>query len=224
MENPDMQLAVEFFNKPVEIPRKSKEQGRPIFEDRAYIRIRFPADSKRELVAPAHEMHYVSHAKQQMTYAERFKANYDAWMADHAAEFLEGTPLAEATFLTEAKRAELRALNVKTVEQLAGLPQSSMRKLGMGGQALVQQAQDYLKRAEGVGEIEALKARIAELEAGEKAKPKAQKVTSQLEGFGDDELKMMLADAGVEVDGRWGRQRLEQELQALADAKENEAA
>lgn len=229
MENPDMQLAVEFFSKPIEIPRKSKAEKRPIFEDREYIRIRFPADNKRELVAPAHEMHYVSHLKRQMTYAERFKPNYDAWRADHEAEFIEGTPLSEATFLTEAKRAELRAQNIKTIEQLAGLPTQAMRKLGMGAQGLVQSAQDYLERAKGLSEVDALKARIAELEAGQasKAEPKqdaSEKVASELEGFGDDELKMMLKDAGVEVDGRWGRQRLEAEMQALAAAKENEAA
>jgi len=224
MENPDMQLAVEFFSKPVEVPRKSKAEGRPIYEDREYVRVRFPADNKRELVAPAHEMHYVSHAKTQMTYAQRFKANYDAWHADHAAEVVEGTPLKEATFLTEAKRAELRAQNIKTVEQLAGLPTASMRRLGMGGQALVQQAQDYLERAKGLSEVDELRKRIAELEGHAEPQKEAEPVTSQLEGFGDDELKIMLKDAGVEVDGRWGRQRLEQELQKLADAKENEAA
>ncbi|MCU0905633.1 MAG: hypothetical protein MUE83_17460, partial [Tabrizicola sp.] len=59
--DPDLTLGVEFFMKPVENKAKSKEAGRPIFEDREMVRIAFPGDSKREHVAPAHEMHYVSH-------------------------------------------------------------------------------------------------------------------------------------------------------------------
>lgn len=225
MENPDMQLAVEFFNKAVENPRKTKAEGRPIFEDREYIRIRFPADNKRELVANAHEMHYVSHAKQQMTYAQRFPANYDAFKAASDAEFVQGTPLAELTILTEAKRAELRAQNIKTVEQLAGLPTAAMRRLGMGAQALVDGAKEYLTRASEHSEVTALRKRIEELEAM-KSDPKAtsKDVTVEADGFADDDLRNMLKDAGVEVDGRWGRERLEQELQSLAQAKENEAA
>jgi len=224
MENPDMQLAVEFFNKAVENPRKTKAEGRPIFEDREYIRIRFPADNKRELVANAQEMHYVSHAKQQMTYAQRFPANYDAFKASSEAEFVQGTPLAELTILTEAKRAELRAQNIKTVEQLAGLPTAAMRRLGMGAQGLVDGAKAYLDRAEGFSEVAALRARIEELESGKSEAEPAPKVAAQVEGFDDDDLRNMLKDAGVEVDNRWGRKRLEQELQTLAQAKENEAA
>ncbi|SLN74752.1 hypothetical protein ROJ8625_04095 [Roseivivax jejudonensis] len=220
MDNPDMALGVEFFGKAVQNMRQSKDAGRPIFEDREYVRIRFPADNKRELVAPAHEVHYVTHAKAQMTYAERFPAAYEAFKKDAEAELVTGTPLAEMTSLTEAKRAELRAQNVRTVEQLAGLPDSSMRKLGMGSRDLVEAAQAYLKRAEGTSEVAALKARIAELES---AQAPVAPAVDQFDGMTDDDLRNMLGDAGVQADRRWGRKRLIEEIETLAKAKEDAA-
>lgn len=226
MENPDKALAVEFFVTAVENKRETRKQKRPIFEDREYIRIRFPADNKRELVAPAQEMHYVSHFKQQMTYAQRFEDVYAAWKKQHDDSYIHGTPISELPFLTSAKRAELIAMNVKTVEQLAALPTASERKLGMGAKELIREAQAYMSRASEHADIAALRRRIEELES-QKTAPEtvvAEKVVVQADGFNDEDLRNMLKDAGVDVDGRWGRQRLEQELQALAEAKENEAA
>jgi len=226
MENPDMQLGVEFIVRAVQNPRKTKEAGRPIFDDREYVRIRFPADNKRELVAPAHEKHYVAHAKTQMTYAQRFQGAYKAFKDNRDMEFVEGTPLAELTVLTEAKRAELRAQNVKTVEQLAGLPDPAMKRLGMGARDLVKAAQTYLEKAEGMSEVAALKARIAELEAA--SQPAAEEPSplfDEFDGMTDDDLKNMIRDAGGQVPkGRAGRNTLIKVLRDIADQKEGEAA
>lgn len=223
-QNPDAALAVKFFTKAVENPRKTKAEGRPIFEDREYVSIRFPADNKRELVSPAHDMHFVAHFKDQMTYAERFKPIYDAFKSQLHDETVAGTPLSEMPSLTEAKRAELRAQNVRTVEQLAGLPDASMRRMGMGARALVDSAKDYLKRAEGTSEVAALRARIAELEARKTPEAPKADIATEFDGLEDDDLRNMLADAGVTTDGRWGRARLVEKLRELAKAKENEAA
>lgn len=225
--NPDMELAVEFFVKAVQNDRETREQKRPIFEDREYIRIRFPGDNKRELVARAHEMHYVSHAKAQMTYAERFSLVYDHFKKNHDSSFLNGTPLGELMFLTEAKRAELRSRDVKTVEQLASLPTTSARNLGVGGMELVRQAQDYLDNAKDSASIAELRAEIAALKAEQEAQRMApppaaadERIQSEFVEMTDEDLKNMLTDAGVAVDGRWKRATLEEELRKLAKAKE----
>ncbi|MFG6591281.1 hypothetical protein [Sulfitobacter sp. 1A12157] len=216
MDNPDLALGVEFFTSAVENPRKTKEAGRPIFEDRECVRIRFPADNKRELVAPAGEMHYVSHAKTQMTYADRFPAAYDAFKKNEA-QFVEGTPLSEMPSLTEAKRAELRSQNVQTVEQLANLPDATMKRMGMGSRALVEAAQDYLERATGLGEVAALKARIAELESSQVPETDSFDEFADLD---DEDLRNMLTDAGVKATKGWERKRLVSEARALAKKKE----
>lgn len=235
MENPDMTLAVEFFVKPVELKAKSREEGRPIFEDREYVRIRFPADNKRELVAPAHEKHYVSHARQQMTYAERFQASYQAWKQNDA-EFISGTPLTELPALTSSRREELRAQNIRTVEQLAGVTDAAGRKLGMGWREEQEAAQAYLDAAKGTSEVAELKRQLEELraqlssqkEASPAPAPKADKdealgseFAGQFEGMSDDDLKNMIRDAGGKVPrGGAGREKLLIELQRIAGEKE----
>ncbi len=216
--NPDMQLGVEFFTKSVELRAKSEEAGRPIHEDREFVRITFPADNKRELVAPAHEMHYVTHLREQVTYAERFKASYDAFKSD-ADNFTEGTPLSEAPFMTKSKIEELKHFKVRTVEQLAGLPDASMKRMGFGARDLRDKAQAYLDAAKGTSEVEALKARIAELEAIQLAPVKQQ---DPFEGFSDDDLKNMIRDAGGEVPkGNAKRETLIARLNEIAAEKED---
>lgn len=215
-DNPDLALGVEFFVKAVEIPRETKKQGRPVFEDREYVRIRFPADNKRELVAPAHEMHYVSHARQQMTYAQRFAASYDAFKRD-VADLTVGTPLTELPVLTEARRAELAAQGVKTVEQLAGLPDPSMRKLGIGARDLVVAAQAYLEKAQDNAEVTALKREIEAL----KARLGGQDAPDEYAGYSDEDLRNAISDAtGEAPDGRLGRKKLIERLREIAAKKE----
>ena len=213
MENPDLTLGVEFFVKPVENLRKTREEGRRIFEEREYVRIRFPADNKRELVAPANEMHYVPARKTQMTYAERFAASYQAFK-DQNLEFVEGTPLVHARFISTAKAAELAALNVRTVEQLAGLPTQAMRKLGMGGGDLVREAQEYLQGAASHKQVDDLQREIEEL----KAQLAGQQKPDQYADFSDEDLVNMINDAGGKVPpGRRNRDKLVAEMDRLTE-------
>lgn len=215
-QNPDLQLGVEFFTKAVENPQKSAKEGRPIFDDREFVRIRFPADNKRELVAPAHEMHYVSHAREQMTYARRFAASYDAFQNEVEA-FVTGTPIALLPGITESRKAELKALNVVTIEQLAGLPDASLRRIGMGARALVEQAQVFLESSQGNAEVEDLKRQIAEMRAQLNPAP-----SDPFAGLEDEDLKNMIRDAGAEVPkGRASRATLVAKLQDIAAAKED---
>lgn len=195
-ENTDGQLGVRFFVKAFENKRKSAEAGRPIFEDREMIEIIFPADRKRSLVAPANEMHFVDHAREQMTYAERFKPIYDAWKASDDA-FVPGTPLSEAPFLTASSREEAKAEKIQTVEQLAGLPDTVLRRLGPGWRERVEQAKAFLDAASSTSEIATLRAEIEQLRAAAgKAKPQVH--DDQFAGFDRDDLFNMATDAGLE--------------------------
>ena len=141
-------LHVEFFMQAVENPLKTKAEGRPIFEDREMIRIRFPGDNKRILVDYANSETTNPETRERATYAERFPKHYEAFTKNQSYNG-EGTPLSELPFLTEAKRAELRALNIQTAEALANMPERNRSALGMGGQQLMMQARAYLERAQG---------------------------------------------------------------------------
>lgn len=220
--DPDLTLGVEFFMKPFELVAKSKEAGRPIFEDREMVRIAFPGDNKREHVAPADEMHY--HDRRQMTYAERFAATYKAFK-DANGEYVAGTPLTHLPFLTEARRAEFRAAGIKTAEQLAGLADVTIKKMGMGVREYVTQAQAYLKAAEGTTQVAAMQAQIDELKAllaGKAETARAEPATDAFAGLERDDLFNMAQDAGLEPRANASTDSLKSML--LDAAKKKEAA
>lgn len=215
MENPDNGLGVRFFLKPFENHNKSREAGRPIFDDREMIEIIFPADRKRTVVAPANEMHYVPHHKQQMTYAERFKPIYEQWKTGNA-EYVHGTPLSQAAFATPAMIEEMKREKIVTVEQLAGLPDNAVARLGPGWRERRDQAQAFLKSADSTSEIAALRAEIERLKAGQKVEPTG----DQFDGFTDEDLMNMATDAGLEPRANASRKSL---VKMLAE-KAKEAA
>lgn len=218
----DKTLSVRFWLHAVENPRKSKEAGRPIFDEVEMVSIMAPGNTKTEHTALAHSRHYVTAVGRQMTYAERFAEHYDAFkrgIEDHVS----GTPLSEVPFLTVGQKAEMRAKKITTVEQLAAMSDRDIRSAGMGFRAHVDAAKAYLDTATGTAhlstEMEALRKRIAELEAGQpvEAAPEAPTTPSQFNAMEEDDLRNMLTDAGVAVDGRWGKTRLVQEAKALAE-------
>jgi hypothetical protein len=210
---------------------KSRAEGRPFFDDVEHVRIHIAGMGKEKVpVYPAHDVsHYADvltdygQERRAVTYAERFNKQYLEFKAGGKQTF-SGTPLDEVPFLTEAKRRELRALHVYTAETLANLDGSQLKMLGPGGRELKNDAMAYLEKAkEGAeathlsdelakrdSEIEALKNQIAALAAG--SDPKSGTIpadtASAFETFGDDDLKAWLADAGIEVDGRWSRATL----------------
>lgn len=217
-QDPDLALGVEFFIHPVEQPAKSREAGRPIYEDREYIRITLPGDRLREHVAPADEMHYVSHMKRQMTYADRFARVYQAWK-DTGAEIGSGTPLSAAPFMTPARIEELKHRKIRTVEQLAGLPDSVARTLGMGTRDLIAQANAYLKAAGDTSEITRMQAEIDALKRmiGQPALT----APDPFEGMERDDLHNMAVDAGLEPRANASREAL---VKMLTDAANKKAA
>lgn len=196
MDNPDLQLGVEFFARAVENQAKSREAGRPIFEDKEFVRIVIPGDRLREIVAPAQDMHFVSHERRQMTYAERFAPAYAAFRDGREVSAV-GTPLEEAPFLTPARVAELKAQKITTVEQLAGIADANVsRALGMGGRDLVEKAKTFIANANGMSEVEALKRQIDDLKA-QMIKPSQGDISDQFSDLDRDDLFNMASDAGL---------------------------
>ncbi len=219
-DNPDLALGVEFFVKPVENGNKSREAGRPIYDEREMVRITFPADQKRELVAPANEMHYAPHHKEQMTYAQRFAPSYEAFKANRE-DYIAGTPLALMPGMTGARRAEMEALKIKTVEQLAGLPDVARKRIGMGALELQQQAQAFLDQAKDNAGMDAMKAELDALKAQLAAQTPKDQGEGQFADMTDDDLKNMIRDAGGEVPrGNAARGTLIARLNEIIEEKE----
>lgn len=149
---------------------KTAEAGRPMYDDTEVVELHYPG-SKNYGVFPStafsHWATNIDGEQIKITYAERFSRQYQQFKA-RATQTMAGTPLTHATFLTEARRAELRAQNIYTIEALAELDGLPLKNLGPGGREWKNAALDYLKDAQTrstdtklVAELESLRAQNA---------------------------------------------------------------
>lgn len=170
LQNPDDALVAIFRHHANPNQAKSTEAGRLICDDLEIVEIRSPGGKNTIVVQPALA---VSHwetdphtgTEVKVTYAERFARQYQQFKVK-TAQTKAGTPLDYAPFLTEARRAELRALNIYTVEALATLDGQELKNIGQGGRELKNAAMEYIEQSKAsapsqqlVAELEALRAR-----------------------------------------------------------------
>jgi hypothetical protein len=128
--DPDASLVVLFRLHAERNEAKSVAEGRPIFDDVEVCDIRLPG-SRNYGTYPAHTRSHwridpYSGSQTEITYAQRFPRQYEQFCA-HAAQTKSGTPLDYAPFITAGRRAELRAQNIYTVEQLAAIDGQELR-------------------------------------------------------------------------------------------------
>lgn len=157
-------MVVTFRNHVIPDEIASKAQGRPIFKDMEVCDIRL-AGQKALYTFPAHEPdpNATREAGDTVTYAMKYNEQYRAFKANEVQPD-GGTPLSEAPFLSEGKRRELKALNVRTIETLAAIDGTPLKQLGMGGREMKMQAQAYLEKAAGSADVTAMAATIASLQ------------------------------------------------------------
>ncbi len=171
----DSKLYATFYIRPVMNAFKSSQEGRPIYEEKEYIRIIVPGDSKTTVDCPVTE-----------EFRGRFEKQYEKFKKG-LEQAVEGTPLEMWPQMTVGLCAELKAMNVITVEQLAALDDSKAQRI-MGSYDLRRKAQLFLDAAKGEAdnnkiaaelqkrddEIALLKNQMAQLlnNAGNKAKAK----------------------------------------------------
>lgn len=168
-------LHITFYIDPVENLSKSREAGRPIYEDREMVEIKFVGDTKKVLVAPAHEKFTRdSSTGKWVSYAQAYHRHYDAFRTGEEAKG-EGTPIEELPFITASRRAELKALHIHTAEALSQLEGSNLTNLGMFGRELKDKAKVYIEKATDsalanklVEENTSLRQRLETLEAKER--------------------------------------------------------
>lgn len=147
-----------FHTRQVENKAKSREAGRPIYEDVEYVEILIPG-SKNE--RPVRRVNSNDRERWPEAY-RRFK--------DGQAEAQSGTPLEQWPRMSRSRVMELKAVGIATVEDLAAVKDSNLQNIGPDGRELRQNANNFLKAAdEDVGEmqnrIKELEAKVEELEA-----------------------------------------------------------
>jgi len=180
LQDPDMALLVLFRPGTMPNPSKSAQAGRPIVDDLEVCEIRIPGSRSFVGVFPAHQFcrwitDPYSGTQQPQTYAERFARQYQQFQMKQE-QTRTGTPLEYIPFLTEARRAELRGLNIYTVEALAHIDGQELKNLGPGGRDIKNQAEAYIEQSQTragdatmVANMEAMKAKLQVMEDDNKA-------------------------------------------------------
>lgn len=166
-------LHIEFYSGVREDKAKSRDAGRPIYEDVEMVKLIPIADrGATELHAPAGDKYRFDRELQRyVSYAEDFPRHYEAFKSGMEKQG-SGTPIEELPFLTAARKAELKAMHIHTAEGLAGLEGPGLQNLGPGARAMKTQAQAYIDKAaenapmmKFAEENEDLRTQIAELQA-----------------------------------------------------------
>ena len=147
----DSRLYVQFFVEAVQNNFKSEQQGRPIFDEVEMVRVMTPG--ARDVMV----------GKATYQYQARFPKQYAAFKAGKEQP-LEGTPLEEVPFLSVGQVAELKAINVKTLEQLANMSDANAQQI-MGNFGLRQKAQNFLAVAKDNAPFTQMEAELAKRDA-----------------------------------------------------------
>jgi hypothetical protein len=129
-----------FYNKAVHNPAKSTSEGRPIYEDRVFVRIHPPGERLNIIDRPATG----EDKKRWPIQWQQFQQN--------KAQTPEGTPIEMLYPDQPSVAAALRASSVHTIEQCADLSAAAIDTIGMGAQRYSNDAKKYLEVAnKGVG-------------------------------------------------------------------------
>lgn len=139
-----------FYIKSVKNNFRTETEGRPVFEDKEFVEILVPGDRKTVVDTLVKEEH-----------KRRWPREYAAFKAGQEIP-IEGTPLEEWPQITRSQVEELKFAHIRTIEQLAGLPDDALnRSVSMGGFALREKAQRHLEALKGSSQTEALAAESA---------------------------------------------------------------
>jgi hypothetical protein len=233
MANPDDNLVPVFEHYATEDPVKSAAEGRKIFNDQEIVRVRFPgSDANYVFPATAKASGWITDPmtgeQTQITYAEKFRKQY-VQFRERTTQTKSGTPLDYIPFLTEGKRAELKALNIYTLEALAEVDGQPLKNLGMNGRDLKNKAIEYIAETKQgapniqlMEQLEQLKARNTILEEDAKFVSARQAAEAEFENMSIDQLREFInANTGHTPQGSINRKTL---IRMAMDARPNKAA
>lgn len=138
-------VLVQFRTEPKKAQAKSREKGRPVYEDIDVIEIRNPADQFTVIVRAATE-------QDKRTYRKA----WTAYSNENKADKVEGTLLREWRGITRAQAQEAAYFKILTVEQLAEADEETIADLGMEWFDLKKDAELYLLDTQSTAERTAM--------------------------------------------------------------------
>jgi len=136
---PSHGLYVQFFLHPVQNAEKTLEEGRPIYDEIEYIRIMVPGDKSSVIERPIRLGHGENF--------DNFKYGPEYGMFKQGVkDALVGTPLSEWAAISRSQVKELEYFNVRTLEQLAQMPDTAIQNFN-GVSSLREQAKRFITDA-----------------------------------------------------------------------------
>jgi hypothetical protein len=149
----DENLFVRFYVGSKQDQVASREQGRPIYKEVDYIQIMIPGDRTSAIERPVREED-----------KHRFARQYAAYKNSGENAGNIGTPLEQWPLMSKAQVEELRYFHVRTVEQLASMPDNRVQQFA-GLQQLKSRAKLFLDAAAGNAPMERLQAEVEKKDA-----------------------------------------------------------
>ena len=230
---------VRFYEKPKLNKAKTSEAGRPIYDSVEMVEVIVAGDKHFRPHFPAHEPTVTyDNATQQddrRTWAERYPAEYKAYKTQGTMS-VSGTPVEAWPLLTRAQVAELKALDIFTVEQIADMTDRNRHILGPSARQIIAQARTYIDQARDTAapqrlaaENEALRAELERLKAESQANafpapmaPPAGQIgdgAPDFDALDDAELKALIKDrTGETPRGNPSRETLLRQARAVMEA------
>lgn len=186
--DPDSALFVQFYQKPVQNFYRTKEEGRPIFEDRLFIRIEIPGNRNSIIDTLASDTHKI-----------RFQRQYQFFASKNPEGQLSGTPLSAWNFLAASKVEELRFLGFRTVEQVAAASDGNISKIGMAAgidpYQFRERAKRYLQASQDDASLQKTADEADKLKAELQAEREARKAQEEKHAKEMEELRALISQA-----------------------------
>ncbi len=136
---------------------KLTADGVPTYQDVNYVTVRqaggvdsviFEAERWIKQIVPSE----IINKRMSPTHAEYYKKAYARFLEGLEVP-VEGTSIKQWPAITPAQVALLISLNIRTIEELATLPDDGMRRIGMGGVDLKNKAKTWLAAGKDKGKI-----------------------------------------------------------------------
>lgn len=137
-------VSVAFGLYPVLDGEKTKEAGRQVYKDVEFIKVAVPGDRNSLFFQPSEQRH-----------RDQFPQAYAAYK-NRAHVPVVGTPIEQWAPISRSIALNLRALNIDTVEALAGVHDGHVDKIGSNGRDLRGRAKAWLAEAETGAEAQKL--------------------------------------------------------------------
>lgn len=179
---------VSFFNEAIKNEFKSKEAGRPIYDDVLHIRKVVAGSRGEEIVNLATD-------DDKEAYPDEYKRFEDR----ESGPARHGTPLEELPGVPASFVKEMAGFQVKTVEEMAEVSDAQLSFMGPGAREKHDLAKAWLERSQGGQVHSQATARVAELESENEALKRQVADGSDAQAQ-IAELKKKLAEAEDEIE------------------------